>query len=443
MSNNFLGSTVTSSDISTETTQAKVLDKLNAGLTILPTSKIFVQTDTNDLVDVSIDASNITGTLPVSVSSVTITDVNNGGSQTTDLDVNVTNTSITVDDVDNVQNGTAIDGNTFGNVAMAENDTTNNAQPLQVTSAGLLKVTSGGTQNGTAIDGSTIGVVALAENNSTNNAQPVQVNSSGQLVVTPTPIPNPLTVFSNAEQAQGVSTYAALDNGVGMAAVRSDTLADKANANFRYTPLQVNGIGALYVEVNDIVNVAGNAINVNTGEIDTGTLRVVQAREPTYTYFNEFLKSSGDIDQAKDFSGGGAVDASYIVPTNTIVYISDLEIYIEDDEKGSPELDEYGQLAELTTGIKVWYNRGSGKVYLHNDLPIKKNSDFAVFTSNITTSEASALDGNNAIKINWNFKDTGQSIRIDSGNSFGVEFNDDLSDLVHHYFVIQGYLTGT
>ena len=34
MSNNFLGSTVSNSDISTETTQGQILDKLNAGLTI-------------------------------------------------------------------------------------------------------------------------------------------------------------------------------------------------------------------------------------------------------------------------------------------------------------------------------------------------------------------------------------------------------------------------
>ena len=34
MSNNFLGSTVSNSDISTETTQCQILDKLNAGLTI-------------------------------------------------------------------------------------------------------------------------------------------------------------------------------------------------------------------------------------------------------------------------------------------------------------------------------------------------------------------------------------------------------------------------
>ena len=57
-------------------------------MTNLPTTTINVKTDAGDLVHVSIDQANITGTIPVSatISSVTITDIDTTGrGQTSDL----------------------------------------------------------------------------------------------------------------------------------------------------------------------------------------------------------------------------------------------------------------------------------------------------------------------------------------------------------------------
>lgn len=135
MSNNFLGSTVSNSDLATETTSGKILDKLKTVLTILPTTTINVQTDTGDLVDVSIDQANITGTIPASasISSVTITDFHLTEGQPSNGNAFVTNGIIFVNSsLDNVA-GTATEVNTgnAGNgtqrVVLASNQPTVNA----------------------------------------------------------------------------------------------------------------------------------------------------------------------------------------------------------------------------------------------------------------------------------------------------------------------------
>lgn len=95
--NNFLGNDIRASDVATETTLKQVEQTLVQGIVLNPSTKINVKTDVGDLVDVSIDAANVTGSLPISISSLTITDVDTtGGGQTSDMNTNITNASIAI-----------------------------------------------------------------------------------------------------------------------------------------------------------------------------------------------------------------------------------------------------------------------------------------------------------------------------------------------------------
>jgi hypothetical protein len=92
--NRFLTSTVANNDIATETTLKDIHDVLvdgDAVVTASITSKLNVKTDTNDLVDVSINSANITGSLPISLSSVSITDFDLTSGQTSSVNVNEQN----------------------------------------------------------------------------------------------------------------------------------------------------------------------------------------------------------------------------------------------------------------------------------------------------------------------------------------------------------------
>ncbi len=98
--NRFLQSSLTENNLATETTLKKVETELSGGVSITGpvtiNQPINVKTDTNDRVAVSINSTDITGTLPVSVSAVTITDYDftSPGPQTSDVNVSVKNASI-------------------------------------------------------------------------------------------------------------------------------------------------------------------------------------------------------------------------------------------------------------------------------------------------------------------------------------------------------------
>lgn len=77
MSNNFNGSTVNKSDISTETTQSKVLEKLNTGLVISTTSAIDIQTNPlTDKVQVAINSADQIGNLDIDIVAQSLANLN-------------------------------------------------------------------------------------------------------------------------------------------------------------------------------------------------------------------------------------------------------------------------------------------------------------------------------------------------------------------------------
>lgn len=101
MSNNFLGSTVSNSDLATETTLSKINDQLETGIVSVPSGTQNVQTDgLTDQVQVAINSSDIIGSLPVTLSAaaaVIITDVDMNTSQTENLNVNLASYNFATD----------------------------------------------------------------------------------------------------------------------------------------------------------------------------------------------------------------------------------------------------------------------------------------------------------------------------------------------------------
>ena len=173
MSNNFLGSTVGNSDLATETTSGKILDKLNTGLSVtggtidvgnfpsvqdiqtnglvnkvqvaidaadqtgsldvvFPSTQNIQTNGLTDKVQVAIAQSDITGSIPVSasISSVTITDIDTtGGGQTSNLNIDISGqtlsqvvTNLTQMGGNNVTTGNGVNTNAQRVVISNDND---------------------------------------------------------------------------------------------------------------------------------------------------------------------------------------------------------------------------------------------------------------------------------------------------------------------------------
>ena len=85
--------------------------------------------------------------------------------------------------------------------------------------------------------------------------------------------------LSNFVITFGASTYTeATSQGIGIAAVRNDTLATLASADNELAPLQVNASGALYIQEGSALDVSGATVTVDLGAnndvINLGTFAV-------------------------------------------------------------------------------------------------------------------------------------------------------------------------
>lgn len=101
--------------------------------------------------------------------------------------------------------------------------------------------------------------------------------------------------LSKAEDTQ----HSSGEHGIMSLAVRNDTLAALAGTDGDYAPIQVNDVGAVYVEIAEL---AGNAVDLGNGTVDNGTLRVTIASDTTGVLSVDDNGSTLSIDD-----GGGAI----------------------------------------------------------------------------------------------------------------------------------------
>ena len=109
------------------------------------------------------------------------------------------------------------------------------------------------------------------------------------------------------------------------------------------------------------------------------------------------------------------------------------------EDSGSMDSGAYGNGLGLTYGVNVYLrDKDDNILEQYNTFAIKTNADWAMQCHDVTRHAWGA--GNEVLSIRWTFSKAGQPIGInfDAGEYFEVLFADDLTDLVKHYFSVQG-----
>lgn len=111
------------------------------------------------------------------------------------------------------------------------------------------------------------------------------------------------------------------------------------------------------------------------------------------------------------------------------------------EDTGGFTASKYGNLAALTNGveIKVFNKDGASEMLdLTAGLPIVKNAQWGALCYDVDLKDWGA--GNDLLLVRWTFSTTGSSIVLDGDDEQSLEviFNDDLTGLIDHRFMIQG-----
>lgn len=164
---------------------------------------------------------------------------------------------------------------------------------------------------------------------------------------------------------------------------------------------------------------------------------------PQKNLISQHLSLSGDGVGTVDFIGdySSVADIAYIQPPASTIYrVARMIIYIE---AGSGfRAERYGNLSgALANGIHVHVENDGGTIVdLTSGFPIKTNGAWghACFDVDLKTWGA----GDEMLLARWTFQRSGQFIRLDGDENERLEISldDDFTGLVHHKFLIQGYV---
>ena len=172
----------------------------------------------------------------------------------------------------------------------------------------------------------------------------------------------------------------------------------------------------------------------------------ISSTGPQKTRINRYLDTNGDGTGTKSAIGdysdatGSGVEIFYIQPAAGQVFrLSRIIPFVED--AGSFDSSKYGNGITLANGLQIRIQNDSGTVLdLLDGLPITINTHWARLCYDMTISTFGA--GNEYLHARWTFSKSGQFMRLDGDNNERLEivFNDDFSDLVSHYFKVEGYI---
>lgn len=185
-----------------------------------------------------------------------------------------------------------------------------------------------------------------------------------------------------------------------------------------------------------------NAKGVNIAVDDYGALSVSQSLVgPQPTYLSRHLRDSlGNDNVNGDYSGAG-LEKFYIAPGPGEIYrIARMLVIVEDT---AIVANYYGNIiGGLTNGIKLRVEDSLGTVL--NDLmdggAVNSSAEWAEYCFD---AEVKAWGpGNEFLTVRWTFTRAGVYIRLSGDNDerLVITVNDDLTGLVDHEFIVQGYI---
>lgn len=107
---------------------------------------------------------------------------------------------------------------------------------------------------------------------------------------------------------------------------------------------------------------------------------------------------------------------------------------------GAIDLTKFGGITARTNGLKMYTTDKDGDVITNytTDVTIKKSGDFALFAG----PDANTVDvlgaGDDAQLVRWTFAKAGMPIRLNSGESFNIAVQDDITSLTEFTAVVHG-----
>lgn len=152
-----------------------------------------------------------------------------------------------------------------------------------------------------------------------------------------------------------------------------------------------------------------------------------------------FLDTAGNGTGTKNANTNTSVAADdfYISgPTSGRITLVRMIISIRDDFGFSAE--KYGALAELTNGVGVSVTSDGTTTDLLDGVKVKTNEGWGrqCFDVDINTTGT----GDDYLVARWTFAAAGKPLVLSSAtDKLVVTTNDDLTGLVEHYFMVQGY----
>jgi hypothetical protein len=152
-----------------------------------------------------------------------------------------------------------------------------------------------------------------------------------------------------------------------------------------------------------------------------------------------YLDENGDGTGNKIGNGdySGAPTEFFISPPLGESYnLTRLIIYIEDTT--GMDNAKYGNTGPLLNGVGISVTVGGIVTDLLDGLPIKTNGQWKrlCYDQHIDSTGA----GNDSCAARWILTSSDTSIALDHGDKFSITLNDDLSGLIDHTFLLEGYL---
>jgi len=154
-------------------------------------------------------------------------------------------------------------------------------------------------------------------------------------------------------------------------------------------------------------------------------------------YVYRLLDTVGDGTGTKNATGDYSTPQAFRIsaPSGGLYMIERMIVHIRDAQALSA--DNYGNLAELTTGVSVKvYNGDTEDVDLTDGEPIKNHADWDGQCYDGKTTDFGS--GNNFYTVRWTFSKAGQPLYLHGDWNLRVELADNLTGLIKHQFRVQG-----
>lgn len=146
--------------------------------------------------------------------------------------------------------------------------------------------------------------------------------------------------------------------------------------------------------------------------------------------------NTGDFDAIGDYSG--APQNFWVEPQQGQQGLQVTRLLTQIEDAGNFQADSYGNGIVLVNGITISVldiNDNVTNLLTARDT-IKANVHWARYCYDVDF--RSFGSGNNFLDVRWTFSATGKPIQLMPGEKLVLTLNDDFSDLVAHYFVMQG-----